>query len=40
MAVHVDAMVECQDKGAIVFDYGNNIRAQAEIGGSKRALLF
>ena len=29
MARHVKAMVECQDRGAKVFDYGNNIRAQA-----------
>lgn len=30
---HVEAMVEMQKRGAIVFDYGNNIRAQAEEGG-------
>ncbi|MGZ3603651.1 MAG: urocanate hydratase, partial [Thermodesulfobacteriota bacterium] len=29
MAVHVRAMLEFQRKGSIVFDYGNNIRAQA-----------
>lgn len=33
MAVHVEAMLECQRRGAIVFDYGNNIRAQALKGG-------
>ena len=33
MATHVEAMVTCQKKGSIVFDYGNNIRAQAEKGG-------
>src|SRR6266478_3932849 len=28
MAVHVDAMLALQKKGAVTFDYGNNIRAQ------------
>ena len=36
MAVQVDAMVAMQDRGAHVFDYGNNLRAQAALGGSKR----
>lgn len=40
MTRHVNAMVECQKKGAIVFDYGNNIRAQAEKGGCKDAYAF
>ena len=30
MGEHVQAMIDFQTKGAIVFDYGNNIRAQAE----------
>lgn len=30
---HADAMIEMQKLGSIVFDYGNNIRAQAELGG-------
>ncbi|HTM23587.1 MAG TPA: urocanate hydratase [Vicinamibacterales bacterium] len=33
MGAHVRAMRELQDRGAIVFDYGNNIRAQAEKAG-------
>jgi len=33
MAAHVRAMRAFQDAGAIVFDYGNNIRAQAEKAG-------
>jgi urocanate hydratase len=33
MAAHVRAMLELQDRGAIAFDYGNNIRAQAEKAG-------
>jgi len=30
---HVSAMLEMQKRGAIVFDYGNNLREQAELGG-------
>ena len=30
---HVGAMLEMKKRGAIVFDYGNNLRRQAEIGG-------
>jgi len=33
MGAHVAAMRALQDRGAIVFDYGNNIRAQAEKAG-------
>ena len=33
MAEHVDAMVGFLDAGAVVFDYGNNLRAGAELGG-------
>jgi urocanate hydratase len=33
MAAHVDAMVAFQEDGAITFDYGNNLRAGAELGG-------
>ncbi|HEY7280193.1 MAG TPA: urocanate hydratase [Actinomycetota bacterium] len=33
MAMHVDAMVSFQEAGAVVFDYGNNLRAGAEQGG-------
>ncbi|TKJ41236.1 urocanate hydratase [candidate division LCP-89 bacterium B3_LCP] len=40
MAQHVKAMVELKDRGAVVFDYGNNIRAQAEKGGYDRAFEF
>ncbi len=40
MSTHVDAMVEFKKRGSIVFDYGNNIRAQAEKGGSKDAYAF
>src|SRR4029077_148287 len=30
MAAHVRAMLDFQRAGAIVFDYGNNLRAQAQ----------
>jgi urocanate hydratase len=40
MAAHVRAMVEFQDKGAEVFDYGNSIRDEAELAGYDRAFEF
>ena len=40
MAVHVRAMLEFQKKGSIVFDYGNNIRAQAFEAGVKEAFSY
>jgi len=38
MAVHVEAMLALQKRGAVTFDYGNNIRAQAEKAGVKNAF--
>ena len=38
MAVHVEAMLALQKNGAITFDYGNNIRAQAQKAGVKNAF--
>jgi urocanate hydratase len=38
MAKQVSAMVAFQDHGAIVFDYGNSIRAEAKLGGFDRAF--
>src|SRR5688572_28117319 len=38
MARHVEAMLEMQRSGAVAFDYGNNIRAQAEQAGVARAF--
>jgi urocanate hydratase len=40
MAKHVQAMVEFQDAGAEVFDYGNSIRDEARQGGYERAFEF
>jgi urocanate hydratase len=38
MAEHVRAMLELQKRGAVTFDYGNNIRAQAQKGGVANAF--
>jgi urocanate hydratase len=38
MAEHVGAMLEMQRRGAVAFDYGNNIRAQARRAGEARAF--
>lgn len=40
MARHVSLMLEMQQKGAITFDYGNNIRAFAQQGGVENAFDF
>jgi urocanate hydratase len=39
-ARQVQAMLDFQGKGSIVFDYGNNIRAQAQRGGVENAFDF
>lgn len=40
MAVHVEAMLRMQQAGAVVFDYGNNIRQQAFNQGVENAFDF
>jgi len=40
MAVHVRAMLDLMRKGAVTFDYGNNIRAQAHDAGVADAFDF
>ncbi len=40
MAVCVEAMVKMQDKGACVFDYGNNLRQMALDAGYTRAFDY
>ncbi|MEU4339407.1 urocanate hydratase [Micromonospora lupini] len=40
MATHVEAMVGFLDAGAEVFDYGNSIRGEAQLGGYQRAFDF
>jgi urocanate hydratase len=38
MARHVEAMLALQQRDAVVFDYGNNIRTQAQRAGVKNAF--
>ncbi|MFQ5591397.1 MAG: urocanate hydratase [Phycisphaerae bacterium] len=38
MGEHVEAMIELQKRGAVTFDYGNNIRGQAKLAGVKDAF--
>jgi urocanate hydratase len=40
MYQHVQLMLELQQKGAVVFDYGNNIRARAKERGLEEAFNF
>ncbi|GAB5492655.1 MAG: urocanate hydratase [Phototrophicaceae bacterium] len=40
MATHVQAMLDWQEKGAIVFDYGNNLRQRAYDYGVKNAFDY
>lgn len=38
MARHIEAMLTLQERGAVTFDYGNNLRAFASEGGAKNAF--
>jgi len=38
MAAHVRAMLELRKRGAVTFDYGNNIRKQAQLNGVENAF--
>jgi urocanate hydratase len=38
MAAHVRAMLTLQERGAVAFDYGNNLRGQALAAGESRAF--
>lgn len=40
MAEHVSSMIEFQNRGSIVFDYGNNLRDGAEKGGLQDAYQY
>ena len=40
IAVHVRAMLDLKQMGAVTFDYGNNIRAQAKQAGVGNARLI
>src|SRR5271163_4518809 len=38
MGKHIEAMLELQARGAVTFDYGNNLRTQAKLAGVERAF--
>ena len=40
MTIHVQAMLDWQEKGAIVFDYGNNLRQRAYDNGLQAAFNY
>ncbi|MGB7169198.1 MAG: urocanate hydratase [Acidobacteriaceae bacterium] len=40
MAIHVEAILTMQKRGAVAFDYGNNLRAQAQIAGVQNAFDY
>ncbi|NTW85690.1 MAG: urocanate hydratase [Holophagaceae bacterium] len=40
MRSHVEAMLGFQEQGSVTFDYGNNLRAQAQRAGCERAFAF
>ncbi len=40
MVRHVESIIEMQARGAIAFDYGNNLRAQAKLGGLENAFSY
>ena len=40
IGIHVRAMLDFKAKGSVVFDYGNNIRAQAQKAGVRDAFAF
>ncbi|MCC7053473.1 MAG: urocanate hydratase [Gemmatimonadaceae bacterium] len=40
MVAHVHAIVTMQERGAIAFDYGNNLRAQAQLAGYANAFSY
>jgi urocanate hydratase len=40
IAAHCAALVNYLDRGAEVFDYGNSLRAEAQLGGYERAFAY
>ena len=40
IALHVRAILEMQRRGAVAFDYGNNLRTQAKIAGVEEAFDY
>jgi urocanate hydratase len=40
IAQHVQAIIEMQKRGAVAFDYGNNLRTQAKLAGVEDAFCY
>jgi urocanate hydratase len=40
IAKHVQAIIEMQRRGAVAFDYGNNLRTQAKLAGVEDAFCY
>ena len=40
IAQHVQAILEMQRRGAVAFDYGNNLRTQAKLAGVSDAFSY
>jgi urocanate hydratase len=40
IAQHVQAIIEMQRRGAVAFDYGNNLRTQAKLAGVENAFCY
>ncbi|HTX40475.1 MAG TPA: urocanate hydratase [Acidobacteriaceae bacterium] len=40
MAAHVEAILKMRERGAVAFDYGNNLRAQAQMAGVTDAFAY
>jgi urocanate hydratase len=40
IAQHVQAIIEMQQRGAVAFDYGNNLRTQAKLAGVEDAFCY
>jgi len=40
MATHVEAILTMQQRGAVAFDYGNNLRTQAKMAGVQNAFDY
>jgi urocanate hydratase len=39
MKIHIEAMAEFQRRGAVVFEYGNNLRSRATVGGGAKGAF-
>jgi len=39
MRIHIEAMAEFQRRGSVVFEYGNNLRSRATVGGGAKGAF-